>query len=211
MPTINVGLDKVESFTSLPEGKYLGSVDKIEFREARDPTKFDQLMATYLVIDGDHTGSKQSEFLSLSPKAAFRLKRWFDKFGLGDVENLEIDDDTNLLIEPDLVGVNVIFQVRKDGKIPGTDDDRIRTELLSVEDEVEAKPAPKAVAKPSAKAVAGDPVDEKAAKIAAAKAALAALESDDEPEAEAEDEPAAKPRVARAPAVSERPARRTLR
>jgi hypothetical protein len=147
----------VESFDNLPEGRYLGSIDKIELRPATDPSKFDQLMVQYIVIDGPLMGRKSSEFLSMSPKAAFRLKRWFDKFGItDDIEALDVDDDTNLLIEPDLQGVNVIFRIRKDGQYQG--EDRIRTELVEVVDEIEPAPAPtrKASAKAAPAPVADD-------------------------------------------------------
>lgn len=141
MPVIPLNFDGVQTFDNLPEGRYYGSIDKVEFRAANDPSKSDQLMVTYLVIDGDHTGRKSSEFLSFSPKAVFRMKRWFDKFGLADdLESLDIDDDTNLLMDPDLVGVNVVFRVRKDGQYQG--EDRIRTELVEVVDEPAPAPAP---------------------------------------------------------------------
>ena len=145
MPVIPIDFSGVESFDNLPISKYYGSIDKVELRPATDPTKFDQLMATYLVTDGDHLGRKQSEFLSLSPKAAFRLKKWFDTFGLAnDLEALEIDDDTNLLLNPDLVGVDVIFEVYKDPKLY-QNEVQIRTRLLEVlEDAPALAPAPKA-------------------------------------------------------------------
>lgn len=202
MPTIAVNLGNVEAYDNLPIGSYYGEIDRITYREAREAGKFPQLMVTYVVTDGDSTGRKSSEFLSLSPKAAFRLKRWFMKFGLGDAENFEVDDETNDLLEPDLIGYAVIFTVRQDGE-------RTRTELVSVESEVEA-PAP---------APAPAPV----ARRAAAPAPVAAP-AEDELEDIEEEEPAPAPapapaprRVPAAPAAPTRPAgrpapqRRTLR
>lgn len=151
MPAIPVSLADVETFESLPEGKYLGDIDSIKFQEATQPGKFPQLKVTYVVVDGDELGRKQSEWLSMSPKAAFRLRKWFDRFGFGqeDYEQEEwprYDEDTMDLIDPDLVGARVIFKVYADGKKPGTDEDRWRTELVSVEDD-EPAPAPRAKAK----------------------------------------------------------------
>ena len=159
----------------------MASVDKIELRPASDPSKFDQLQVVYIVIDGPHLGRKSSEFLSLSPKAAFRLKRWFDKFGItDDIAALDVDDDTNLLIDPDLVAVNVIFRIRKDGEYQG--EPRIRTELVEVVDElVPAAPAPKAKAK-AAPAPAPAPVaeDEAEEEMTEEEALAAATATDEE-------------------------------
>lgn len=129
MATIQVNLSSVETYDDLPIGTYEAEVDKITWRDAKEKGKFPQFMVTYSVVDGDHLGRKSTEWLSLSPKAAFRLKKWFAKFGEGDSDNLEVDDDTNELTEPDLVGVRVIFKVSADG-------DRFRTELLTVEDDM---------------------------------------------------------------------------
>lgn len=90
MPIIPVNLAGVEAFESLPFGTYLGDIDKVKHQPAVQEGKFAQLMVTYVVVDGDALGKKQSEWLSLSPKAAFRLKKYFMKFGLGDAENLEV-------------------------------------------------------------------------------------------------------------------------
>jgi len=153
MPVIPLDFSSVETFDNLPISKYYGSIDKVELRPASDPAKHDQLMATYLVTDGDQLGRKSSEFLSLSPKAAFRLKKWFDTFGLADdLEALEVDDDTNLLTNPDLVGIDVIFEVYLDPKLY-QGEKQIRTRLVEVlEDAPAPVPAPKAraAAKPAA-------------------------------------------------------------
>ena len=172
---ITLNFEGVEAFDSLPEGRYLGSIDKIELRPASDPSKFDQLMVVYLVIDGPHIGRKSSEFLSLSPKAAFRLKRWFDRFGItDDIAALDVDDDTNLLIDPDLVAVNVIFRIRKDGEYQG--EPRIRTELVEVVDELvpaAAAPAPKAKAKAAPAPVADEAEEDEMTEEEALAAATA--------------------------------------
>jgi hypothetical protein len=188
VPVVPLDIKDAQAFSNLPDGVYAGQIDKVEYREPREEGKHPQLMVAYVVIDGDQTGDKQSEFLSLSPKAAFRLKRWFDKFGLGELEELDVDDETNLLMEPDLTGITVTFRVFKDGKIPGTNDDRVRTELVSVEDDL------------------------------LPEAAEAEDEPDDEPEDEPEEAPkprraAAAPKrpAPRRPAPKTAPARRAIR
>lgn len=199
MPNIPISFEGVETFENLPIGSYMGSIDKLEYRQATEPGKFDQLMAQYIVIDeGELLGRKSSEFLSMSPKAMFRLKRWFDKFGLADgFTGIEVDDETNLVTDPDLIAVNVIFRVYEDPK-PYKGEKQIRTELVEVLDEVtEPAPAP-ARAPAKAAAAAPAPVEEEAAEA--------------EPEAEA---PAPAPRRfaprAAATATATGQARRTLR
>jgi hypothetical protein len=150
MPVFNLDFTGVQSFDNLPIGKYPGSIDKIELKPATGEGKFDQLQVTYLCTDGEFMGRKQSEFLSMSPKAAFRLKRWFDKFGLGEGVPLDVDDETNLLMEPDLVGVDVEFRVYEDPKLY-LDEHQIRCELTEVFDSV-AAPAPTPVARTAAPA-----------------------------------------------------------
>lgn len=199
MPTIPVNLSNVEAFENLPLGEYLGQIDKIVFKEARSADKFPQFMVTYTVIDGDQLGRKSSEWLSLSPKAAFRLKKWFAKFGLDDTDNLSVGDpdatgdpeDGDELSDPDLAGLQVIFKVYEDKPRPGETEKSIRTALVSVEDELDdEEPAPV----PKAKKAAPQPEPE---------------EDDDEPE---EEEPAPRRRaVTAAPKQAARPARRSLR
>jgi hypothetical protein len=135
MPVIPVNLADVQGYKDLSEGDYAGQIDKVEWRPAREQGKFPQLMVTYAVIDGDQLGEKSSEFLSLSPNAANRLKKWFARFGLENLGDLDVDDETNLLISPDLIGIRVIFQSRIDGKKPNSNEDRYRTELVSVDED----------------------------------------------------------------------------
>jgi hypothetical protein len=150
VPTVPVNLADVSSqFEDLPYDEYEGQIDKVEWRPAREKGKFPQLMVTYTVIDGEQVGRKTSEFLSLSPKADFRLKAWFNKFGLGELETFDYDEDTNQVTEPDLVGIRVVFKVLQDGYKPGTEDPRVRTQLVTVLDELETvAPAEEVQAEP---------------------------------------------------------------
>jgi hypothetical protein len=238
MPTITLNLGNVVSaFEDLPFGSYLGEIARIKLRQPTVAGKFAQLMVTYLVIDGDLTGRKQTQFLSLSPNALGFVKEFFQKFGFGDIPEIVIDDETDELDEPDLYGVKVIFKVAQDKKDP----ERTRVSLVSVEDDMSTRgAAPVALAKPKpsvaqASTVQGtklanqveadlnepDPAAAKAAakaaRIAAAQAALEAAAAEDEDEeveapAEAPVKPArtAAPRPAAA-APGATPTRRTLR
>lgn len=213
MPTVAVNLADVQAFESLPEGSYYAEIAKITYREASAAGKFPQMMASYLVIDGDHVGRTQSEFLSFSPKALFRMKRWFNKFGLGDIPELDFDDETSELNDPDLYGSRVIFAVTKDRR----DATRFNTDLVSVEEEAEPAPAPKPAARPAAPARPTRPVA-----AAAPEPEVEAVEDEPaeavetvEAEAEVEEEAPAPARRPAAPARAGRaapaPQRRTLR
>lgn len=206
MPQINLDLTGVETYDNLPVGKYYGSVDKIEYREAQEEGKFPQLMATYMVIEGELVGRKTSEFLSLSPKAAFRLKRWLNRFGIeDDIVALDIDEDTNLLMEPDLVGVNLIFEVYVDPKLY-QGERQIRTRLVEVEEEETPAPPPKKTAKPKPAPVEEEEDDDEEVEA----------EADEEDEEEEEEEaPPPKPKRTFSPSrpakAATGPARRVLK
>lgn len=184
MPSVAVNLSDVQSFSNLPVGEYDGQIDKMEHRPPREAGKYPQLMVTYAVIDGEHLGRKTSEFLSLSPKADFRLKRWFDKFGLGDLEVYDYDEETMQVTDPDLIGIRVVFKCWEDRPRPGSTENQIRTELVTVLDELDITPK--------------------------AEAPEAEVEAEEE---EAEEEvPKPEPRVVRPPrATTEPPKRRSLR
>lgn len=196
MPKIPVNLADVEAYTNLPVGEYFGEVAEIVWKAAKEAGKFPQLMAKYTVLDeGDQLGQTSTEFISLSPKAAFRLKAYMDKFGVGDIEDLDVDDETDILMDPDLAGRQVIFKVFKErdkrvADATAPDAYRIRTELVSVEDDENLVAKPKTASTPEP-------------------------EAEDAEAEETEAEEPAKPRaVARpprpAPTVAQ-PARRTLR
>lgn len=138
MPTIPVNLAGVEAYKDLEVGTYLCEIQKVVHQEPKVEGKFPQLRVQYAVIDGDALGERTTQWVSLSPAAAFRLKKWFMHFGYENLENLEIDDDSEELTEPDLVGVRVIVEVKADKSAPGG----FRTELVSVEDDMsEGAPA----------------------------------------------------------------------
>jgi hypothetical protein len=140
MPTIPVNLSNVQGYEELPVGEYLAQIDSIVHKPSDDPDRFAQLMVKYTVIDEGALGKTATEWLSLSPKAAFRLKKWFAKFGLDDTAELNVDDDTEELLDPDLVGYQVVIKSfdERDKRKAADDPDafRRRIGLVSVEDEV---------------------------------------------------------------------------
>jgi hypothetical protein len=187
MPVIPVNLSKAVAYEDLPHGTYLAQIDSVIYKPTDKPDKFDQLMVKYTVIEeGSLLGKTVTEWLSLSPKATGRLKKWFSKFGEENTDNFNVDDDTDELTEPDIAGYQVIILSYEevDKRKPVGDPDRLRTRvtLVSVEDEIgEREPA-----------------------------ATAAAEDDEEEEAPAEEKPRAAAQEVRKAAPA-KPARRTLR
>lgn len=142
MATIKVGLGDVKGFRDLPKGTYFAEISKMTYREKEGNAKGDSIMVQYTVLDeGKELGSTATEFLHLSEKALPRTKRWFDKFGLGDTDEFDVDDDTNDLLEPDLIGTQVIIESYEDKPKPGETEKQIRIKLVSVESEVDSSSA----------------------------------------------------------------------
>ena len=142
MPLIEVNLGDVVAFESLPVGSYLAQISKIKFNAAKEAGKFPQMMVTYTVIEGEFIGRIQSEWVSFSDKALFRMKRWFAKFGMGDIPVLDFGDDTEELDQPYLYEIRCIISVTQRKNDPTKFD----TDLVSVEDEIVSEPLVAAVA-----------------------------------------------------------------
>lgn len=153
--------DVTNSFEDLPDGQYLGEIERMAYLEPKAAGKFPQIRCQYLVIEGDAINKRQSQFLSLSPNAMGFVKTFFSKFGLGEIPDFQVDEDTLDLIYPDVTQSTVIFKVGPDKK----DATRVRTELVSVEElgpNVDGAPvaAPAPAPAPARRAAAPAPVAE---------------------------------------------------
>jgi len=231
---ININLGDVTGWESLPEGSYLGDIKAIIYQEAQEAGKYAQLKVTYTSANDDETAGKdQSQWLSLSPKALGRLKKWFTKFGLGDVAITDdsFNDETDELMEPDLTGYRVIFTVFRDPK-PYKGEIQLRTDLVSVEEDADGNPIdgsrpPTPVAptrrapapaptraprrappepEPEEEAEEAAPMTAKERKRAELAAQIAALEEEDDGDEEEEAEEAPAPPTRRAPKPARAPA-----
>ena len=115
MTQIRVDFSDVEPQDRSPikPGKYDVVVENIEVRQG-EGKEHPYLNWELSITEGEHEGRKLWLITSLSPKAIWRLQLIFQSFGVdadSDVE-LEIDDDTNMLLEPDLTGEAAIATVR---------------------------------------------------------------------------------------------------
>lgn len=109
MAKIKVDFSKAESFDTLPEGTYDAVIEKIEYREPTNPNaKAPYLNVEYTIAGGEFDGRKVWEVLSFSPKGLFRMKDFFAAFGIDqDEAELDVDEDSNLLLDPDLADTPV--------------------------------------------------------------------------------------------------------
>lgn len=115
MTKVKVNFGDVQDFDALPEGVYEAVIEKIEYREPKEAGKAPYLNVEYTVQDEEYQGRKVWEVLSWSPKALFRMRDFFRAAGFEDDEyDLEIDEESNLLLEPDLTGESVELTIENE-------------------------------------------------------------------------------------------------
>jgi hypothetical protein len=169
MSKLNVNFADVESFSLIPVGTPLVEVEEVVVKESQS-SEFPYLNWKLRIVENDEDWEEDFEgrylwlMTSLSPKALFRLKQVFENLGIDDEDiNLEVDDDTDFVTEPELVGLRAYAPVRHEAY---NGEQRARVSTLIPEDDGPAaaedeepeakKPAAKkaaagAKAKPAAK------------------------------------------------------------
>jgi hypothetical protein len=169
---IKVNFGDVEGFDALPEGVYTATVEKIEYRPAKEAGKSPYLNVEYTVSEPEEfAGRKVWEVLSWAPKALFRMRDFFRAAGFEDDEyDLDVDEESGLLLDPDLAGEavevtieNEIYNKKEVNRVvaveflnpSGPEEDEEEEEETDEEgdgeDDEEEAPAKKAPAKPAAK------------------------------------------------------------
>lgn len=103
---IPLDFDGVEDFDVIPAGVYPAVIEKLTYKEAKEAGKFPQVSVEYTVTDPEFEGRKLWQNLSFSPKAVFRMAKFFAAFG-EDYAELEVDEDTGVVTDPDLAGMAV--------------------------------------------------------------------------------------------------------
>lgn len=112
MARVTVDFSDVQEFEPLGKGEFPVLVEKVEYREAQTEDKYDYLNWELTVSDGEFQGRKLWFITSLSPKALFRMKDIFENLGLPSyVVEIDYDEDTNLVTEPELAGIPAIAVV----------------------------------------------------------------------------------------------------
>lgn len=119
MAKITVDFSDVETFESLGEGIYTGHIDYMRHRPAREAGKSDQLSVCLVCDEGESKGERTWQNLYFSPKAIWRMAKFFALFGIDSAE-LDVDDEEPYdVLDPDLAGEPVLFSVKRDGTYNG--------------------------------------------------------------------------------------------
>lgn len=155
MAKVTVDFSEVEEFAAIPKGEYPMIFEELEFVEPASEDKYPYVNVKASITEGEHDGRNVWGIWSFSPKALWRMKQAFENLGLPvDEVEFEVDEDTNLVTSPDLVGmpfVGVVEVEKYDGK------DRSRLEGILADDTPKkgAKKAPTAAKRAPAKTTAG--------------------------------------------------------
>lgn len=114
--TIRVPLDfsEAKEYAVLEGGVYDAVLEKIVWQEQTGNQKADQLRVQYTITDGEYKGEQVSQWLSFSDRALMRMKEFFDAFEDVDMpDELEIDEEDGVLLDPDLSDTPVQIKVTK--------------------------------------------------------------------------------------------------
>jgi len=132
MAKLTVDFSDAESFDAVPAGEYPVVVIEVEVRESQR-SEHPYLNWELEITEGEATGRKLWMMTSLSPKALWRLQQVFENLGLPQDEvELEVDDDTGLVTEPELAGLPAVAPVTNE-VYEGRERARVET-LLAYED-----------------------------------------------------------------------------
>jgi len=109
---VTVDFSDVQEFEPLGKGEYPVVVSKVEFREPQTEDKYPYLNWELDVTDSENKGRKLWFITSLAPRALFRMKEVFENLGLpSDAVNIDYDEESMLVTEPELVGLPAIAVV----------------------------------------------------------------------------------------------------
>jgi hypothetical protein len=107
VPQVVIDFSEVSStFDPLPSGEYAVVVDKVELRESQSSDNPYLNWEFSVTEEGEFKDRKLWFITSFAPKALFRMKETFESLGVyQDSMQFEIDDDTNELRSPEVVGL----------------------------------------------------------------------------------------------------------
>lgn len=115
MAKINVDFSEVQSFEPLPEGFYRCRVEEVTVKDnnAGDGQYLNWMLE--VVEEGEYQGRKLWFITSLKHKALWKLKETFENLGIeGEAMDLETDDDTGLVVSPELVDLVCTAEVENE-------------------------------------------------------------------------------------------------
>lgn len=113
---IPTNFDDVTERELWDRGVYPAVVEDVTFIEPKSEEGSPQLQVDYTVTDGEHEGDGISQWVSLSPRAGFRAKAFYEAFGVAwPIEDFGVDEDTAVVVDPDISGsvVDILVTVEK--------------------------------------------------------------------------------------------------
>lgn len=109
---VNVDFSDVQDFEAFEPGEYPVIIEQVEYVEPASEDKYPYLNVQLEISEGEFEGRKLWTILSFSPKALWRMKQVFENLGLPiDEVEFEVDEDTNMVIDPELAGMPAIAVV----------------------------------------------------------------------------------------------------
>lgn len=107
--------DGIDYGAPIRPGTYNGMVDKVELRTGKDSGKEYLNFECHITDDGEFSGRKVWSIVSFAEKALPNTKRVLQSFGLtSNTFRMQVDDDSNLLTEPDLTDAPVVLSIKNE-------------------------------------------------------------------------------------------------
>lgn len=104
MAKVSIDFSEVPDFEALPKGYYPVIVVEVVKKENKAGNG-EYLNWTLEVAEGEFANRKLWAITSLKPTGLWKLKEAFEAFGINLSQvDLDIDDDTSMLISPEVVG-----------------------------------------------------------------------------------------------------------
>jgi hypothetical protein len=104
VPNLEVDFSEVVSQEPVRPGKYDVVIDQIMVKQS-ETSDYPTLHWSLTLVGGEFEGRRLTMYTSLSPKALWKLQQTFTSYGLeGSKVALDYDNETGVLIEPDLSG-----------------------------------------------------------------------------------------------------------
>jgi len=176
MAGFSIDFSQVNESSTLEPGFYPVVIGKVEVKEASDKQSL-YVQWNLTVSEGEHEGANITLRTSLKTNVQWRLKAIMRSLGFAvdGTINFEVDPDTNILVEPSMVGLAAVAEVYNEeyngsmrtqvSTIYGPEDPALRTAVEAFDRAQSAKPlvvqtpavtAPSAAgAKPAARPATG--------------------------------------------------------
>lgn len=120
MPNVSLDMSNVQQRTALPKGDYECIISSVKYGLSKAENK-PTIYWEFTVAEGESEGRKFFMSTSLELDALWKLQQVFEGLGLDPkyAGELEFDDDTNLIVEPNIIGLPVLCSVVADREWQG--------------------------------------------------------------------------------------------